>query len=220
MDNIILYQFENGSQYNLKRLVDDYGKMEADDSQGFIFKEYDEHFLRAVYWQKKIHKNYRYNINTQEFEEIKEEIINVAEYFIQIKERKLIVFGSKMMAQKIVTLIGIVSKYACSITEYFIDIEKLVNRLCLDKTIMFQKMKLTDIIIDRGLLVNCNVNLISLDNPKEVVEHYIKNIVVISFKLNPIATNITIYKTGKISISKVTEDEKDEVLRQIIKVMC
>lgn len=220
MENIILYEFEYSSPYSLKKLVDDYGEMEIDDSQGFIFKEYDENFLRAIYWQKKKYKNHKYNINTQEFEEITEETINVAEFYIQVNERKLIVFGSKMLAQKIVTLLGVVSKYAYSITEYFIDIEKLVNKLCIDEMIIFQKMKLTDIIIDREILVNCSVNLKNLDNPREVVEHYIKNIVVISFRLNPTVTNITVYNTGKVTMGKIAEDEKDEVLRQILKIVC
>lgn len=220
MENIILYEFEYSSPYSLKKLVDDYGEMEIDDSQGFIFKEYDENFLRAIYWQKKKYKNHKYNINTQEFEEITEETINVAEFYIQVNERKLIVFGSKMLAQKIVTLLGVVSKYAYSITEYFIDIEKLVNKLCIDEMITFQKMKLTDIIIDREILVNCSVNLKNLDNPREVVEHYIKNIVVISFRLNPTVTNITVYNTGKVTMGKIAEDEKDEVLRQILKIVC
>ena len=220
MENIILYEFEYSSPYSLKKLVDDYGEMEIDDSQGFIFKEYDENFLRGIYWQKKKYKNHKYNINTQEFEEITEETINVAEFYIQVNERKLIVFGSKMLAQKIVTLLGVVSKYAYSITEYFIDIEKLVNKLCIDEMITFQKMKLTDIIIDREILVNCSVNLKNLDNPREVVEHYIKNIVVISFRLNPTVTNITVYNTGKVTMGKIAEDEKDEVLRQILKIVC
>ena len=220
MENIILYEIEYSSPYSLKKLVDDYGEMEIDDSQGFFFKEYDENFLRAIYWQKKKYKNHKYNINTQEFEEITEETINVAEFYIQVNERKLIVFGSKMLAQKIVTLLGVVSKYAYSITEYFIDIEKLVNKLCIDEMITFQKMKLTDIIIDREILVNCSVNLKNLDNPREVVEHYIKNIVVISFRLNPTVTNITVYNTGKVTMGKIAEDEKDEVLRQILKIVC
>lgn len=43
-------------------------------------------------------------------------------------------------------------------------------------------MKLVDITIDKGLLVNCNVNLLSQNNPTDIAHRYVGNIVVLSFK--------------------------------------
>lgn len=34
------------------------------------------------------------------------------------------------MAQRIVTLIGTISRYSYSITEYIVDMDKIVNRIC------------------------------------------------------------------------------------------
>lgn len=220
MANMILYDFVQNKEFTLKKFVDDYGESALDDSQGIIFHEYDDEFLKATYWQRKNRKEYKYNIEKKEFEEIEEEIVNVAEFGIQVQERKMLVFGNKQMAQRIITLIGIISKNAYSITEYVVDIEKLVNRICQNNSIELLKMKLIDITLDKGLLVNCNVNLLNQDNPGDIARKYVRNIVVISFRFEKINTNITVYKTGKISLSKISDDDKEEIIQKIIRIAC
>ena len=217
---MILYDFVQNKEFTLKKFVDDYGESALDDSQGIIFHEYDDEFLKATYWQRKNRKEYKYNIEKKEFEEIEEEIVNVAEFGIQVQERKMLVFGNKQMAQRIITLIGIISKNAYSITEYVVDIEKLVNRICQNNSIELLKMKLIDITLDKGLLVNCNVNLLNQDNPGDIARKYVRNIVVISFRFEKINTNITVYKTGKISLSKISDDDKEEIIQKIIRIAC
>lgn len=220
MANMILYDFVQNKEFTLKKFVDDYGESALDDSQGIIFHEYDDEFLKATYWQRKNRKEYKYNIEKKEFEETEEEIVNVAEFGIQVQERKMLVFGNKQMAQRIITLIGIISKNAYSITEYVVDIEKLVNRICQNNSIELLKMKLIDITLDKGLLVNCNVNLLNQDNPGDIARKYVRNIVVISFRFEKINTNITVYKTGKISLSKISDDDKEEIIQKIIRIAC
>ena len=220
MSNMLLYDFVQNKEYTLKKFVDDYGESTLDDSQGIIFHEYDDEFLKATYWQRKKRKEYKYNIEKKEFEEVEEEIINVAEFGIQMQERKMLIFGNKQMAQRIITLIGITSKNAYSITEYVVDIEKLVDRICQNDSIELLKMKLIDITLDKGLLVNCNVNLLNQDNPTDIARKYVSNIVVISFRFEKINTNITVYKTGKISLSKISDDDKEEIIQRIIRIAC
>lgn len=220
MANMILYDFVQNGGYTLKKLVDDYGKSVSDDMQGIIFHDYDDEFLKATYWQRKKRKEYKYSIEKNEFEEIEEEIVNVAEFGIQVQDGKMIVIGNKQMAQMIITLIGIVSKNSYSITEYVVDIKKLVDRVCENNSIEILKMKLIDIILDKGLLVNCNVNLMNQDDPGDIVRKYVNNIVVISFRFEGINTNIAVYKTGKISLSKILDDDKEEIIQKIIRVTC
>ena len=81
-------------------------------------------------------------------------------------------------------------------------------------------MKLIDITLDKGLLVNCNVNLLNQDNPGDIARKYVRNIVVISFRFEKINTNITVYKTGKISLSKISDDDKEEIIQKIIRIAC
>ena len=114
----------------------------------------------------------------------------------------------------------IISKNSYSITEYVIDIERLVNRICQNENIELLKMKLIDIIIDEDILVNCNVNLLNQNNPVAIALKYIKNIIVITFKFEKMNTNVTVYKTGKVSISKITDEDKDEIIRKIIQITC
>ncbi len=216
--NIILYSLVQKEEYGLKKLVDDFMHVAQDDTQGIHIQEYDDTFLKATYWQKKGRKEYKYNIDKKIFEAIEEEVINVASFGIQVSEEKLLVFGNKLMAQKIITLIGIASKNSYSITEYTINIKNLVNRICEDKSIELVRMKLTDIILDKGLLVNCVVNLLTQDNPTEIVMRYIGNIIVLSFKFKEIKANVTVYKSGKFSINKIEIDDEDEIIQKIVKI--
>lgn len=220
MANMLLYDFVQNKKYTLKKFVDDYGESTLDDAQGFIFHEYDDEFLKATYWQRKKRKEYKYNIEKKQFEEVVEEIVNVVEFRIQMQDRKMLIFGNKQMAQRIITLIGITSKNAYSITEYVVDIEKLVDRICQIDSIELLKMKLIDITIDKGLLVNCNVNLLNQDHPTDIIRKYVSNIVVISFRFEKVNANVTVYQTGKISLSKISDDDKDEIIHRIIRIAC
>ena len=142
MTNMILYEFAKNKEYTLKNLVNDYEKNLQDDMQGIIFSEYDDEYMKATYWLRKKKKEYKYNIDKRQFEEAEEEVINIAEFEIQMDKTKLIVFGNKQLAQRIITLIGIISKNAYTVSEYVIDINMLVNRICKDNNIELLKMKL------------------------------------------------------------------------------
>ena len=77
-------------------------------------------------------------------------------------------------------------------------------------------MRLVDITIEKGVMVNCSVNLMAQDDPITLALKYAHNIIVIAFRLGGIAANITVYKSGKFSISKVDDDSKDELIQSII----
>lgn len=219
MTNMILYEFAKNKEYTLKNLVNDYEKNLQDNMQGIIFSEYDDEYMKATYWLRKKKKEYKYNIDKRQFEEAEEEVINIAEFEIQMDKTKLIVFGNKQLAQRIITLIGIISKNAYTVSEYVIDINMLVNRICKDNNIELLKMKLVDITIDKGLLVNCNVNLLSQNNPTDIAHRYVGNIVVLSFKFKNIHTVVTIYKNGKIVLSKINDDDREELIRNIYRIV-
>lgn len=220
MTTVFLYSFIQCREYSLNKIADDFEKVMGDDFQGVIFHEYNEEFLKATYWQRRKRKDYKYCIEKGAYVEIEEETVNVAEFEIYISEKKLIVFGNKQMAQKIISMIGIVSQNSYSINEYIINIEQLVEKVCHDESIELIKMKLIDIVIDRGLLVNCNVNLQNQNNPVEIAMKYIKNIVVLSFKFQVIRTSVTIYRTGKVLIGKIAEEDKKEVVEKIMQFAC
>lgn len=130
MANLILYDFVQSREYTLIQLVNDYGERIQDDFQGVLFHEYDDKFLKATYWQRKMRKGYKYSVEKERFEEMEEETISVAEFGIDVLKKKLFIFGNKHMAQRIVTLIGTISRYSYSITEYIVDMDKIVNSVC------------------------------------------------------------------------------------------
>ena len=164
-------------------------------------------------------KSYRFNPEKRDFDIIEEEIVSIADFGVEIEDKKLLVFGNKQMAQRIITLISVVSENAYLITECIINIEKFVQKICEKSDVKLVKMKLVDITIEKGVMVNCSVNLMAQDNPITLVLKYARNIVVIAFRLGEIAANITVYKSGKFSISKVDDDAKDELIQSIIQIV-
>lgn len=87
MANLILYDFIQSEEYTLKKLVDDFGEKIQDGFQGVIFHEYDNEFLKATYWQRKMRKGYKYSIEKEKFEEIEEEFVSVAEFGIDVLKK-------------------------------------------------------------------------------------------------------------------------------------
>ena len=219
MTNVIIYNIVQSSKYRLQKLVDAFDSYFQDDTQGIVINEYSENFLKATYWQKKMQNSYRFNPEKRDYDVMKEEIVTVAEFGIEIEDKKLLVFGNKQMAQRIITLLGVVSENAYSITEFVIDIEKLVRGICKKNSVVLVKMRLTDITIEKGVMVNCSVNLLAQDEPRELALKYVNNIVVITFRLEKMVANITVYKSGKFSIGKVDNDERDELIQSIVQII-
>lgn len=170
--------------------------------------------------EKRLRREYRYNIQTQEFEPIEEEIVNVSDFGMQIGENKLLIFGNRQMAQRIITLIGFFSKNAYTITEYFIDIKNIVKKICMMPEIKLLKMKLIDITIDKKVIVDCNVNLAIQDSPEEVVLKYADNIIEVSFRIMGLNGKINMYKSGRFSLGKIQDEEKDELIQKIMEIVC
>lgn len=219
MTNVIIYKIIQKNGYSLQKLVDFFENNYQDEVQGIIVNEYAEEFLKATYWQKKIQRGYRFNLEKKEYDIVEEEIVNTVEFAIEIVDRKLLVFGNKQMAQRIITLLGVASNNAYSITEFVVDVEKLVKKICIEQNIELIKMRLADITIEKGVMVNCLVDLVKQEDPECLALKYIDNITVIAFKLKEIPVNITVYKSGKFSIGKIEPDAKDELIQQIVQIV-
>lgn len=216
MINVIIYDFTQKNKYPLQKLVDGFDSKIQDETQGIIINEYDEKFLKARFWQKKMQKSHRFNPEKRDFDIIEEEIVSIADFGVEIEDKKLLIFGNKQMAQRIITLISVVSENAYVITECVVNVEKFVQRICEKSDVKLVKMRLVDITIEKGVMVNCSVNLAAQDDPIALALKYAHNIVVITFRLGEIDANITVYKSGKFSISKIDDDARDELIQSII----
>ena len=58
------------------------------------------------------------------------------------------------------------------------------------------------------------------DNPNGIALRYIANIIAFSFILEKVNTVVTVYKTGKISINKIADNDKEEIVQKIIQLTC
>lgn len=120
MVNVIFYEIIQRNEYNLQKLVDCLSNYFQDNMQGLIINDYDDFFLNATYWYKKKQKSYQFNVEKKDFDIVETEIIEVVDFGIELKHKQLLIFGNKQMAQRIITMISIVSK-AIKTQDYFIE---------------------------------------------------------------------------------------------------
>ena len=133
---------------------------------------------------------------------------------------KTLLWGNKKVASLFVTALEKSSKNKI-ITEYSeTDFNELILKLLSEKTLSFSKMKINDVIIDKGIVANCSVKLEDLPNARQLVEKYIKTISQISFtigkEINPVS--VTIYSSGSVVIYKDRDDIDVETFNTLIAI--
>ena len=93
----------------------------------------------------------------------------------------------------------------------------MINKLLKNPTAKFMRMKILNVVIDNGIVANCNVNLSQLDQPSDIVKKYLDSISQISLSLgveaNPIS--IVIYSSGSVVIYRNRDEISDEIMNDI-----
>ena len=187
-----------------------------DNRRGCIIDEYEDSFCKGSYWIEKVKKEERYNILTNKFEIVQVPNISIIKFDINVSNETMIVFGNKSIAQNLITALGIASGNSIISDSYNVNLKKVVDKIIYDESIEVLRMKLNDIVIDKGILVSCNVYLSTQNEPKRLVEKYINNIVQLSFLSKTIGVNFTLNSLGKITINKNNDDNYDELINNIM----
>ncbi len=219
MDNVILFKITKIKEYSIENLVNNFGNFIQDDTQGVIVNDYGNDFVQATYWNQIIRRRQSYNLSEKKFNYIEEIVIDASDFMIRIDAERMIIFGGKSIAQRIVTLLGIISGNSYIISRYIIDIRKTAENVCKNTNIKILKLKLVDIPIEKNILVNCIVDVTVQENPKALIEKYIDNINAISINIKDINTTVTIYKTGRITVGKIVYDNIEDIVEKIFKII-
>ena len=93
----------------------------------------------------------------------------------------------------------------------------MLKSLINDHSVSFSKMKITDIIIDNGIVANCSINLLNFENAIELIQKYIESIaqITVTFAKESQPVSITLYSSGSVVVFKDRDDIDDEVMNSI-----
>lgn len=186
-----------------------------------IINEQSENYIGGYYLISITHNQKIYNFEENKFETITVKKQNIVKFDVFIISKKMLVWGNKRSSDIFITTLLQASNNQLIIDSHEIDYIQILNKLLTMDDIKFSKMKITDVLIDEGIVANCSVNLSSLDNPLHMVQKYMNCIsqltVTIEKDANP--TSLTLYSSGSVVISKDRDDIDDETLENISIIM-
>lgn len=182
-----------------------------------VINEQNSNYIGGYYFISIAQNQSIYNFEDSKFETITINKQNIVKFDIFILSGKMLLWGNKRSSDILITTF---MQAACN--QLIVDSNKfeylqLLNNLLNMKDIRFSKMKITDVVIDEGIVANCSVCLSSLDNPQGMIQKY-KNCIsqltiLIEKSINPIS--LTLYSSGAVVISKDRDDIDDEALEII-----
>lgn len=182
-----------------------------------IINEQGDTYIGGCYIFESMRNQTIYNITENKFETITIPKQAVVKFDIFTKSNTILLWGSQKAAALFITAIEQAAQNALIIDYNRTDFKIMLSRLMKDTSVSFSKMKITDIVIDDGIVANCSINLSNQENADELVKKYINKIaqITITFRKNFQPVSITLYSTGSVVVFKDRDDIDDEVMNSI-----
>lgn len=182
-----------------------------------IINEQGDSYIGGCYIFESIHNQTIYNIAENKFETITVPKQNIVKFDIFILNNTIFLWGNKKAAALFITAIEQAAHNALIIDYNQTDFKLMLKRLINDHSVSFSKMKITDIIIDNGIVANCSVNLTNCENVIDLIQKYIESIaqITVTFTKESQPVSITLYSSGSVVVFKDRDDIDDEVMNSI-----
>lgn len=182
-----------------------------------IINEQGDTYIGGCYIFESIHNQTIYNIAENKFETITVSKQNIVKFDIFAKNNALFLWGNKKAAALFITTLEQASQNTLIVDYNQTDFKMMLKRLINDNSVSFSKMKITDIIIDNGIVANCSVNLLNCENPIELIQKYIESIaqITVTFGKESQPVSVTLYSSGSVVVFKDRDDIDDEVMNSI-----
>ena len=139
-----------------------------------IINEQGDAYVGGCYVFESIHNQTIFNIAENKFESITVPKQNIVKFDIFIDNNTLFLWGNKKASALFITTLEQATHNTLIIDYNQTDFKTMLKRLITDSSVSFSKMKITDIIIDNGIVANCSVNLSNCENVVELVQKYIE----------------------------------------------
>ena len=182
-----------------------------------VINEQSKDYIGGYYLIFTIQNQTIFNLEENKFETIPVKKQNVVKFDIFIVSEKMLLWGNKKSADLFLTYLMQASNNQLVVDNNKVEFKHMVSNLLTIKGLKFSRMRITDVVIDDGIVANCSVALSSLDEPRYIVQKYINFIsqltIVIEKGNSPVS--LTLYSSGAVVLSKDRDDIDDEALECI-----
>lgn len=186
-----------------------------------IITEQSSSYIGGCYLLEGIYNQTQYDVERNLFVSIPVKRFNVLKFDLFLSCKTMLLWGGKKVAAAFLTAIEIASNQQIIIEYKDSDFKKIVQYLLGKPEVSLSRMKITDIVIDHGIVANCSVNLKGQEESQELVRKYMDHIAQISVSIGKedSAVSVSLFSSGAIVVYRDRDDIPDEAMNTISEML-
>lgn len=193
------------------------------DSEDFrcIINEQSEKYICGYYVAFSMQHQTSYNLVENKFETVEIKKQNIVKFDISVETKRILLWGNKKAADIFLTSLSQAADNKIVLDNFEINIKKVIKTMQTIPNVHFSKTRISNVIIDEGIVANCSVNLSILENPYNILNKYIDYVTqitaVVGEEHNQVS--ITLYPSGSIVVSKERDSIDDDVINTLVEIV-
>lgn len=182
-----------------------------------VINEQSNDYIGGYYLIFTIQNQRIFNLEENKFETIPIKKQNVVKFDIFIVSEKMLLWGNKKSADLFITALMQSSNNQLIVDNNKVEFKHMVSNILAITDIKFTRMRITNVVINDGIVANCSVVLSSLDEPRYIIKKYIDCIsqLTIMIEKGNSPVSLTLYSSGAVVLSKDRDNIDDETLECI-----
>lgn len=193
------------------------------DSEDFrcIINEQNEKYICGYYVAFSMQHQTSYNLEENKFETIEIKKQNIVKFDISVDTKRVLLWGNKRAADIFLTSLSQAANNKIVLENFEINFKNAIKKMQTTPNVHFSKTRISNVIIDEGIVANCSVNLAILENPYNILGKYIDYITqitaVVGEEYNQVS--ITLYPSGSVVVSKERDSIDDNVINTLVEIV-
>lgn len=193
------------------------------DSEDFrcIINEQNEKYICGYYVAFSMQHQTSYNLEENKFETIEIKKQNIVKFDISVDTKRVLLWGNKRAADIFLTSLSQAANNKIVLENFEINFKNAIKKMKTTPNVHFSKTRISNVIIDEGIVANCSVNLAILENPYNILGKYIDYITqitaVVGEEYNQVS--ITLYPSGSVVVSKERDSIDDNVINTLVEIV-
>lgn len=182
-----------------------------------IINEQSDIYIGGYYLFETLQNQTQYNVDRNCFETVQIKRQNLIKFDLYVEKCVMFLWGSKKAASLFITLLEQSAQANIIIDLKQMVFKDMINKLLKNPSAKFMRMKILNVIIDNGIVANCNVNLSQLDQPSDIIKRYLDSISQITLFLGTEGNSVSmiIYSSGSVVIYRNRDEISDEIMNDI-----
>lgn len=182
-----------------------------------IINEQSDIYIGGYYLFETLQNQTQYNVDRNCFETVQIKRQNLIKFDLYIEKCVMFLWGSKKAASLFITLLEQSAQANIIIDLKQMVFKDMINKLLKNSSAKFMRMKILNVVIDNGIVANCNVNLSQLDQPSDIIKKYLDSISQITLFLGAEGNSVSmiIYSSGSVVIYRNRDEISDEIMNDI-----